>query len=1302
MHRKFILALALLLIAAVQAWAAATVAADASVSALLDRARLWESRGRPELARETLEKLFRVAPENPDGLAALALLEAKFGNTDRARLALNRLRRAQPAHPGIPRIEASLRVASGEDKDKLRMARQLAKRAQQGHPELLPKALAAYRDLFPSDFPDGDIALEYWQLLAEKSGSWAQVHAGLARLVKDHPDNLRYRYALAEHETSRLPLNRQALAVIIEMTRLPEFQGRALAAWRRGVMRLEPSAANLKFLQEYLQREPADPVVLARVKEYAQAEESLRRLMADPIYRARRDGLALLEGGDLDAAEAHFERALRELPEDPEITGGLGTVRLRQGHHAQAQGLFEQALRALPAQANKWQALIAAAQFWGLMREVGDARSAGELRLAEDKLREAMLINPQEVAAVVALARIRADQGDVLEAERNYRKALEIDTTSRDALTGLIGLYARNGKLDEARQMTSALNPELRAALKKDLDGIEAGMLRQQADALTALGRTAEAAQMLEQAIHLDADDPWLRFGLARLYAAGGERSRGLALIEDLLARRPQDAAVLYALALYRSGNDESLEALYTLERIGPLQRDAKTAGLQRELWVRVQTQRARDAGRDGHAEAARAPLLQAEKAVAGDIELSTEVALAWADVGELSRAKALFDMLRKTAPSLPPQWYLRYAGVLARLGAEDELTPVLERLAATDKLSAAESERLLELRESAALRAFDAHLRAGRIEAARAALTAALEVHPDLARLHLAKARLHLAEGSSDAAEEAYRRVLSLAAEEIGARDGLVRLLIAKGRRQEALSLLDGWQTTTAPTSIATRVTLAGLFLDLNATAKARLVIDEVLQLSPQQPRALAYAAQIARQENRLDDAIDALKLSALTEFFESIKSGEAKALSTVRRPQAEDGRTVLEIAPAMSPPAPGGNWEWKSLAGMLDERASWLSSAVDSRDRKGTPGASQYNATEIPIEWRLPRGNSESLSLRADLVQVRAGKLDLTDSYATRRFGSLALCQQTANCPDAGEQTAQGTSLDVGYRSGRLRFDIGTTPIGFPVVNVIGGIATRGDLGQFGYSIDASRRPLTSSLLSYAGTRDPLSGRVWGGVVASGVRLGLSRDEGGALGFWSSLGAHSLTGENVKTNNRIQLMAGTYWRMVNRDDRLLSIGLTGMDWRFSDNVGEYSFGHGGYFSPRSYSSVSAPLTYAQRFTRFSYSVRAAVSTSRSSTDSAVFFPTDAAMQAAAIARGVDATYAGSEGPGKGRGRSFHAGWEYQLQSRLFVGGRIEIERSENYTPNRAMFYLRYNLDRAAAQPVALQQEPVNPTSQY
>ena len=1299
MHAKFILALALPLIAV-----SSSIAADpAAVAALLDRARLWENRGRPELAREMIDKLFRIAPENPDGLAELALIEAKAGKVDGARAILGRLRRAQPAHPGIARIDSLLRIASGGDKDKLREARQLAQQSQlPGHHDQLPKALAAYQALFPNGFPDGDLALEYWQLLARKEGSWAQVHEGLARLAKDHPDNLRYRLALAEHETSRSPLNRQALAVLIDMTLLPEFQRPARAAWRRAIMRLDPSADNLRFMQDYLEREPGDTIVLARIKDFEQAEENRRRQMADPVYRARVDGLALLDRGDLDAAEAHFERALRELREDAEIVGGMGMVRLRQGRHAQAIAYFEQALRGQPEQAGKWRALIKAAQFWGLMREVGDARGAGDYRLAEDKLRKAMRIDPREVATVIELARIRNDQGDFVKAEIDYRKALKMAPDDRDALAGLIGLLARTGRPDQARQMIADLKPALRSALGKDIDAVEAGMLRQQADELIAQGRSPEAADLLAQAIHLDGDDPWLRFGLARLYATAGDRAKGLALFEELLARRPDDAVALYALALYRSGNEEALYALYALERIDPSQRDGKISALQRELWVRVQTQRARGAMRDGGAETARTLLRQTEKAVAGDADLLTDVALAWTDIGEMRHGKKLLEAVRQSTPSLPPQWYLNYAGVLARLGDEDELRVILDRLAANDKLTPAETERLVELREFAAIRAVDAHLAAGRTDAAQGALAAALGDQPGSARLLVAQARIRLAQGQAAAAEESYRRALASNPTESGARNGLVRLLLAGGKEEEAASLLDNWQAAAAPTDVDTQVALAGLLLELKATARAKDVVDHVLVLSPDQPRALAYAGQIARADGRIDDAIVALQRAAAAEHADSIGGGAAAVRSTVRRVQAEDGSAALEIAPVAVLPATAGNSQWKSLAAMLDERAAWLSSAVDSRDRVGTRGTSQYNATETPIEWRLPRGNDVGLTFRADLVQVRAGNLDVTDAAAVKSFGSLALCQPAGNCPGVPEQVAQGTAFDVGYRRGDLRFDLGTTPVGFPVMHLIGGIATRGDLGPFSYSVDIARRPLTGSLLSYAGTRDPQSGRVWGGVVASGLRVGLSRDEGGALGFWSSLGAHKLTGENVMTNDRFQLMTGGYWRIINQEDRLLSIGLTGMDWRFSDNVGEYSFGHGGYYSPRSYTSLSLPLTYAQRFARFSYTVRAAVSASRSTTDAAAYYPTDSAMQAAAVASGIDATYAASDGPSKAKGRSFHLGWEYQMNSRLFVGGRIEIERSPDYAPNRTIFYLRYNLDRVAAQPVALQPEPIIPTSQY
>lgn len=64
--------------------------------------------------------------------------------------------------------------------------------------------------------------------------------------------------------------------------------------------------------------------------------------------------------------------------------------------------------------------------------------------------------------------------------------------------------------------------------------------------------------------------------------------------------------------------------------------------------------------------------------------------------------------------------------------------------------------------------------------------------------------------------------------------------------------------------------------------------------------------------------------------------------------------------------------------------------------------------------------------------------------------------------------------------------------------------------------------------------------------------------------------------------------------------------------------------------------------------------------------------------------------------------GRNIHAAFEYQIDPRLFFGGRMELERAPDYTPNRAMFYLRYNLDRAAAQPVRLPPEPVQPYSQF
>jgi len=215
----------------------------------------------------------------------------------------------------------------------------------------------------------------------------------------------------------------------------------------------------------------------------------------------------------------------------------------------------------------------------------------------------------------------------------------------------------------------------------------------------------------------------------------------------------------------------------------------------------------------------------------------------------------------------------------------------------------------------------------------------------------------------------------------------------------------------------------------------------------------------------------------------------------------------------------------------------------------------------------------------------------------------------------------------------------------------------------------------------------------------------MNLSRDSGGDYGAWSVLGAYRLTGRNVQDNDKAELMAGFYRRIVNEPDRLATVGVTGMLWRFSENAGEYTFGHGGYYSPGKYRSIAFPVTYGWRMPSTSVLLRASVSAAWSENRRAPFFPTDPEMQARAEAMApttfVDPFYSGGS-QGVSYGKSLAAIGEHQLAPRLFIGARLELERSTNYTPNRFLLYVRYAADGPAARPVALPPEPGLPGFQY
>ncbi|HEY5995286.1 MAG TPA: cellulose synthase subunit BcsC-related outer membrane protein [Gallionellaceae bacterium] len=345
------------------------------------------------------------------------------------------------------------------------------------------------------------------------------------------------------------------------------------------------------------------------------------------------------------------------------------------------------------------------------------------------------------------------------------------------------------------------------------------------------------------------------------------------------------------------------------------------------------------------------------------------------------------------------------------------------------------------------------------------------------------------------------------------------------------------------------------------------------------------------------------------------------------------------------------------------------------------GTSGISDLTVMELPMEARIPVGESGGrIFAQVAPVYADAGTLQPGDLYNLRQYGKV-LALSPGGIANAPGQSARGNSIALGYDEDGLRADIGLTPFGFPVSNVVGGVKWSHYTADSGFSLDLSRRPVTSSLLSYAGVTDPVSGEVWGGVVTTGAGLHLSHDLGRLTGFIDP-GYYRLTGKNVLDNTELALRTGFNWSFIDREDMRLTAGMAITYWNYRENLRFYSFGHGGYYSPQKYYSLALPFRWTGREENWSYMLQGSVSASVSQEKTMLFYPTSASLQAQGMANSATMVPIYAGGPGHGTGFSFGGAVEYRLTSRLYGGALGQIDRSAYYTPNYAIFYLRYMLD--------------------
>jgi cellulose synthase operon protein C len=210
---------------------------------------------------------------------------------------------------------------------------------------------------------------------------------------------------------------------------------------------------------------------------------------------------------------------------------------------------------------------------------------------------------------------------------------------------------------------------------------------------------------------------------------------------------------------------------------------------------------------------------------------------------------------------------------------------------------------------------------------------------------------------------------------------------------------------------------------------------------------------------------------------------------------------------------------------AALWAETASRASGGVTVRARSGTPGLDQLADISAPLEASIvPDGIGGRIAASVTPVLLDNGTLSGTANIL--RFGSNA---GTGKMAVPTTNTAEGVGLGVSYHLGKvLSADIGSSPLGFPVSTVVGGIEIAPQLSDdVTLRLRGERRIITDSLLSYAGERDPVSGTTWGGVTRNGGHGQLELGFGAGGYAYAGGGYNIVTGQNVAQNNEVEAAA-------------------------------------------------------------------------------------------------------------------------------------------------------------------------------
>ena len=342
--------------------------------------------------------------------------------------------------------------------------------------------------------------------------------------------------------------------------------------------------------------------------------------------------------------------------------------------------------------------------------------------------------------------------------------------------------------------------------------------------------------------------------------------------------------------------------------------------------------------------------------------------------------------------------------------------------------------------------------------------------------------------------------------------------------------------------------------------------------------------------------------------------------------------------------------------LEGLASRYSGWMGGGTLLGGRSGQPGFDQLTRLEADFEASSVLGENARLTVRALPVLLSAGAATGTSNYSFGSSGAALIGQ---------DQFQSGVGGEVQLATRIVDASLGFSPYSFYVSHILGSLSVHPSSLPFSFRV--YRDQVKETMLSYAGEKDPLTGEIWGGVVATGAEGNLSLGSAQS-GFYVQGGGSQLTGVNVNNNSRIYGSTGAYWTVYSNQYGVLKMGANMTGLHYAENQRYFTVGQGGYFSPDSYLLLNAPFTWQSHpINHFVYTIKGSLGVQS--------FHEGTALPGSLIATDTTPTAQAN----MGANYNLDMNMAYRLDEHWDIGGFVGVNNAHDYQDRTAGFAVKY-----------------------